>query len=347
MLEAIHAAKHHIHLEFFIFQPDVTGGQFLDALARKAKEGIQVRLLYDDMGSFRLFHKKLWALWAAGGKSSVFLPLNLFRRRFQVNLRNHRKIMVVDGRVAFLGGLNIGDEYLGLVPRFGFWRDTHLRLHGPVVTDLQRIFSEDWNFASGERLTDPRFFVKQPAAGTVPVQVIQSGPDRDLKSIREIYFAAVLKARHRLWIASPYFVPDAGLRDALRLAGYQGVDVRLLGLYHPDKWIPYYAGRYYWSEMLAAGVKVFQYTRGMMHSKVVLVDGEWASVGSANLDNRSLHLNFEANCLLYQPAVVAELEDAFRRDLRSSIRLERGVYARRPFTGRLLENACRLMSPVL
>jgi cardiolipin synthase len=177
--------------------------------------------------------------------------------------------------------------------------------------------------------------------------VIESGPDREMKAIRELYFAAVLGARERLWIASPYFVPDAGLRDALRLAGYRGVDVRFLGQCYPDKIIPQYAARYYWSEMLAAGVKVYQYARGMMHSKVVLVDGAWASVGTANLDNRSLHLNFEVNCLFYTPRVVAELEEAFVRDLSHSVRLERGVYAHRPFAGRLLENACRLMSPVL
>jgi cardiolipin synthase len=169
----------------------------------------------------------------------------------------------------------------------------------------------------------------------------------ELKSIREVYFAAVLRAQQRLWIASPYFVPDAGLRDALCLAGYLGIDVRLLCQHHPDKWIPFFASRYYWSDVLAAGVKVYQYTKGMMHSKVVLVDGEWASVGTANLDNRSLHLNFEVNCLIYSPEAVEELEAAFRRDLADSVLLDPKVYARRPLPGRLVENACRLLSPVL
>src|SRR5262249_29725851 len=222
-----------------------------------------------------------------------------------------------------------------------------LGVGGAAVTDVQRVFAEDWDFAAGERLTDARYFTPSPGEGPYLAQVIDSGPDREMKGIRELYFAAILKARRRVWIASPYFVPDAGLRDALRLAGYLGVDVRFLGQFRPDKWIPYFAGRYYWGEMLAAGVKVYQYTRGMMHSKVVLVDGEWASVGTANLDNRSLHLNFEVNCLLYSPPAVAELEEAFLRDLSTAIRLERGVYARRPFAGRLLENACRLLSPAL
>jgi cardiolipin synthase len=183
--------------------------------------------------------------------------------------------------------------------------------------------------------------------GPYRAQIVDSGPDRDLKAIREVYFAAILKARKRVWIASPYFVPDNGLRDALRLAGHLGIDVRFLGQNHPDKWMPLFAARYYWSEVLASGVKVYQYTKGMLHSKVVLVDGEWASVGTANFDNRSLHLNFEVNCLIYSAQAVAELEAAFERDLEDAIRLDRHVFARRPFAARLLENACRLMSPVL
>jgi cardiolipin synthase len=354
MLEAIHGARHHVHLESFIFRTDPTGEEFLHALTEKARQGVQVRLLYDAMGSHQLRHRWLRGLHDGGGLSSVFLPMNPFRRRLQVNMRNHRKITVVDGDIAFVGGLNVGDEYLGKDPRFGFWRDTHLRVRGPAVGDLQHIFAEDWHFASGEQLTDPAheeqwraYYHPQSVGGPYLAQVIDSGPDRDLKGIREIYFAAILNARRRVWIASPYFVPDAGLRDALRHAGYLGVDVRLLCQYRPDKWIPQYAAQYYWGEMLNAGVKVYQYTRGMMHSKVVLVDDDWASVGTANLDNRSLHLNFEVNCLIYGNQAVAELEEAFLRDLQTAIRLDRAVYARRPFTTRLLENACRLLSPVL
>ena len=254
---------------------------------------------------------------------------------------------MVDGQVAFTGGLNIGDEYLGKNPRYGFWRDTHMRIEGPAVAELQSVFVEDWDFAAGENLQDPAYFPASSAAGPHRVQVIESGPDRELKGIREMYFAAILQARQRLWIATPYFVPDPGLLDALCLAGRLGIDVRVLSQYHPDKWIPFFAGRYYWGDVLNAGVKVYQYTKGMMHSKVVLVDGEWASVGTANLDMRSLHLNFEVNCLIYSPEAVTELEAAFQRDLAASIRLERHVFAHRPFAGRLVDNACRLLSPVL
>jgi cardiolipin synthase len=347
MLDALRSAHQHIHLETFILQPDATGRQFLDVLASKAREGVEVRLLYDAMGSYRTHRRFLRELTAAGGKAAAFLPLNPLRRRIQVNLRNHRKILVVDGRVAFTGGLNVGDEYLGKNPRFGFWRDTHLRVRGPAVAGLQYVFLEDWDFACGEALRGPNYFPPPEATGDCQVQVIHSGPEQDINSIREIYFAAILRARRRLWIASPYFVPDAGLRDALCLAGYLGLDVRLLCQYHPDKWIPLFAGRYYWTDVLEAGVKVYQYTKGMMHSKVVLVDGEWASVGTANLDNRSLHLNFEVNCLIYSQSAVAELEQAFRNDLRESIRLSEAVFERRPLASRLVENASRLLSPIL
>ncbi len=374
MFEAFAAARHHIHIEVFIFQPDELGRKTIALLVEKARQGVEVRLLYDAMGSHHLYHRTLRPLLEAGGKCSEFLPLNLLRRRFQINMRDHRKITIVDGRIAFTGGLNIGDEYLGKVSRFGFWRDTHLRLQGPAVAALARIFIEDWDFAAEESLHGEAYFpepqvlevqtpertatVEQacvPDAAFVPcsaplvspVQVIQSGPDQEMKSIREIYFAAMQRARRRLWIASPYFVPDAALLDALCLAAYTGVDVRLLCQYHPDRWIPFFAGRFYWATVLEAGVKVYQYKKGMMHAKTVLVDGEWASVGTANLDNRSLHLNFEVNCLIYAPAAVAELEAAFLRDLAASIQLNRHVYAQRPFAGRLVENACRLMSPVL
>jgi cardiolipin synthase len=347
LLEAIRSARHHIHLETFILQPDSTGRQVLDALVERARAGVQVRVLYDAMGTHHLKSRWLEPLAAAGGKHSVFLPLSLYRRRIQINMRNHRKILVVDGRIGFTGGMNIGDEYLGKSPRFGPWRDTHLRLEGPAVAGLQHIFLEDWDFAASEELRERAYFPAPRPVGSVAAQIIDSGPDREFKAIREIYFAAILSARQRVWIASPYFVPDAGLLDAICLAGYRGVDVRFLGLFQPDKWLPYFAARYYWGQVLAAGVKVYQYTRGMMHSKVVIVDGEWASVGSANLDMRSLHLNFEANCLIYSSDAAAQLERAFLEDLAVSIRLDRHVFRSRPLSGRLVDNACRLLSPVL
>ncbi len=352
MIEAIEAARHHIHLACFIWEPDELGCRMLDVLAAKARQGVEVRILYDAIGSFRLPMRLLKPLHDAGGCSASFLPVNPLRRRIQVNMRNHRKIMVADGEVGFIGGLNVGDEYLGRNRLLGFWRDTHLRIRGPAVCDLQRVFCEDWDFAADEHLsdqgeTDGRYFRAKSAGGPYAVQVIDSGPDDDLKAIREVVFAGIVKARQRLWIASPYFVPDKGLLDALRLAALSGVDVRLLGQLYPDRWVPYYAARYLWTDMLEAGARVYQYAKGMMHAKVILIDDDLVSVGSANLDNRSMFLNFEANCLIYSQEAAARIEESFRRDFENSILLERDVYAARPFSGRLLENACRLASPIL
>ena len=348
MLEAIHAAKQHVHIQFFIFRPDDSGRRFIDALAAAARRGVEVRFLYDSVGSYSLGSKLLRELEAAGGKTRAFLPLLNPFYRLRVNLRNHRKILIADGRVGFTGGLNIGDEYLGLHAKFGPWRDTHLRVEGPAVHSLQRVFLEDWFFAAEEAVRGPAYYPQfaEPPGGST-VQVVHSGPDQEYKSIRETYFAGVLRARRRVWIASPYCVPDAGLRDALVTAGRAGVDVRFLGLFRPDKWLPFLAARFYWTELIEAGVKVYQYTPGMMHAKYLLVDGEWASIGTANMDNRSLYLNFEVNCLLYDAAAVAELEAAYLRDLEGSVRLEPGVYANRPFSSRMAENAARLLSPVL
>jgi cardiolipin synthase len=306
--------------------------------------------LFDAMGSYALSNRALAPLVAAGGKASTFLSLNPLRRRFQINLRNHRKITVVDGATAFIGGLNVGDEYFGLNRYFGFWRDTHLRVVGPAVCDLQNVFAADWSFATGETLGDgeeARYFRAGGASGPHAMQIIDSGPDQEIKAIREVVFAAILKAKRRLWIASPYFVPDPALLDALCLAAYSGVDVRFLGQLKPDKWLAHFAARYYWSGVLRAGVKIHQYAKGMMHSKVMLVDDEFASVGTANFDNRSMYLNFEVNCLIYSPEIVRSLEQSMLRDFADSMLLDAAEFARRPFAARLMENACRLMSPIL
>jgi cardiolipin synthase len=277
---------------------------------------------------------------------AAFLPLNPVRSLIRVSLRNHRKITVVDGMVAFTGGMNIGDEYLGK-GHLGYWRDAMLRVQGPAASQLQRVFCEDWEFATRARLDGDAYFPQPPAAGDATVQVASSGPDQEVNTIREVYFAAILAARTRAWITSPYVIPDAGLLDALRLARHRGVDVRVLSLARPDHYVSYYAGRYYSAELLAMGVKVYQYQRGMMHAKTLLVDGRWALVGSANLDNRSLHLNFEIGCLLHDAALVAGLEADFLHDLEYSAPLDDAVLARRTLAGRVLDNACRLLAPTL
>jgi cardiolipin synthase len=348
MLEVIAGAKHHIHMEFFITRADDSGVRFMTALAERARAGVEVRFLYDAVGSWKLRTRVLNILTEAGGRALPFLTMmNPIRRRLQVNLRNHRKILVVDGRVGFTGGLNIGDEYLGRNPFFGPWRDTFLRLEGPAVWGLQRVFTEDWDFSADEDLSADKYFPAVPPTGDVDVQVAWSGPDQDDKAIREVYFAAIMRSRKRVWLATPYFVPDYGLFDALCLAARMGRDVRVLSPFRPDKWLPHLAGRYQFFEFLRAGGKVYQYTAGFLHAKVLIVDDEWSSVGSANFDNRSLHLNFEVTCLIESERVTRELEGQFLRDFAQSIRLDARTYLHRPFVAKMAENACRLLSPVL
>jgi cardiolipin synthase len=347
LLAAVGEARDHVHLEFFIFRWDSAGEQLTRVLTQKAREGVQVRLLYDDMGCVNLNKRFFWPLQRAGGRVSPFLPLNPLRSHIQVNLRNHRKIVVIDGKVGFTGGMNVGDEYLGKSKYFGYWRDEFMKLEGPAVAGLQRIFAEDWDFAMKDPLSGKRYFPRLSPAGDSLVQVIDSGPDEEVKRIRETYFAAILAAEKYVRLATPYFVPDSGLLDALRLARYRGVEVDIITLWKPDHILPFFAGRYYWEQMLAVGARVWRYKRGMMHSKMLIVDGQWAMMGSANFDNRSLHLNFEAACILYTPAVVAELESHYLRDRDDSVEVLAAEFAKRGFWVRLAEASARLLSPVL
>jgi cardiolipin synthase len=353
LLDAIESAQHYVHLEYFIIRSDATGARLLDLLARKAKDGVEVRLLYDGLGCLHLKRRTLRPLLEAGGQVTAFLPINPVHSLIRVNLRNHRKITVVDGRIGFTGGMNVGDEYLGKSAVFGYWRDSFVRVEGPAVADLQRVFSEDWEFARRETLSEDKYAPQQGAdaprspAGNVCVQIADSGPDQEINTIREIYFMALVSARRRLWIASPYLVPDNGLFDALRAARYRGVDVRILTLLRPDHYISYYAGLYYAAQLLDYGVKVYLYRKGMMHSKLMLADDCWGMVGSANLDNRSLHLNFEIGCILHDAEQVVQMEAVYLRDLEDAVPLDKQVLEQRSLASRALENACRLFTPAL
>lgn len=347
MLDAFRSAQHHIHLEFYIIRGDQTGKRFIAELTEKAKQGVAVRLQYDSLGAFFFGNRAAKELIKAGGQVVPFLPLNLFRSRLRVNLRNHRKLIVVDGKVAFTGGMNIGDEYLGLNKSYGYWRDQMVRVEGPAVDELQSIFVEDWDFSTKQKLTGKAYFPAQPRNGTTVVQVLASGPDQEVNVIREVFFAAISSAQERVRIATPYFVPDVGLLDALHYACYRGVDVRLLMPKCCDHLSTWYASRYYWQDLLTRGVQIYVYTRGMMHSKFMTIDGQVGIVGSANLDQRSLHLNFEAGCVLFDPVQVEVLDSSFEDDLQHAELIDRDAFGKRSFVTRLAENACRLFSPIL
>ena len=345
--EAILAAKRHVHAEYFILQNDATGRDFVGLLCEKARAGVEVRLLVDALGSRRA-GPLLNALRRAGGRAAEFLPPRIRGGGVMPGLRNHRKILVCDGQVAFTGGLNIGDEYVNKSPRFPSWRDTHARVRGPAVLALQRVFAEDWDFAADELLTGDDYFPEPFEKGAERVQVVWSGPDQDDNATRETFFAAMTSARRHLWVATPYLVPDGALLTALRSAAMRSVDVRILTQsWPPDHWISHWAGRYFWEELLVSGARIFEYTGGMMHAKVMIADGAWASVGTANLDVRSIRLNFEVNLHLHSLGAVERLETDFRRDLRVSREVHLGAFRRRPLRHHFAENLCRLFSPLL
>lgn len=348
MFEAIDEAERFICFQTYIFRNDHIGEKFISHLAEKANSGVKVRLLYDAIGSQWLKKSMLVPLTKAGGMAVPFLPVNILRRKFQINLRNHRKIMVIDGKVGFTGGLNVGKEHVGENPRYGSWRDTHLRLEGPSVRGLAYVFAEDWHFATGEDLHGELETESPVKSGDHEIQVISGGPDQHINPIKEWYYTVAARARKRLWITTPYFIPDETMIDGLRMASLMGVDVRLLTQgTPPDQWITYMAARYYWQDMLEAGVRIWQYGEGMLHSKVILVDGIMASVGTANFDNRSLKLDFEVNCLIYSVEVIEDLEEQFRKDLGASREVSFKEFQKRSILKQAAENGCRLFSPLL
>ncbi len=345
--QAIRNAKNHIHLEYYIFQPDETGRRFRELLIAKAREGVRVRFLYDAVGSLRLGRRFLRPMRDAGIRVERFLPVNPLRRRWVFNLRNHRKILVVDGEVGFTGGVNVGNEYIGQTSQFGYWRDTHMMLRGSSVLQLQQVFALDWFFATDEELVAPELYPPAGEPGDQIVQVLASGPDLPVEVCHELFFTAISAARRHVFIQSCYFVPPESIRVALQSAAHRGVNVQIILPARSAHITALLAAQSYYEELLASGVRIFEYTEGLMHSKVLTIDGEWSYVGSANIDNRSLRLNFEVGGVFYGSRAATELEEMFRNDLSRCSPLELDRWSQRSILRRLAENTCRLLSPVL
>jgi cardiolipin synthase A/B len=345
--QAILSARETLHLEYYIWQPDRTGIRLRDLLIQKAREGVRVRFLYDGLGSFWLTQRFFRPMRDAGIQVATFLPGQTFRERWSLNLRNHRKIVVVDGRVGFTGGMNIGDEYLGRNPAYGFWRDTHLRVIGPVVWQLQQVFAEDWYFATGVELTREEAFPTVETHGGVTAQALAGGPDNDAEVFHALIFAAINEAKDRILLAASYFVPTPAIAEALEGAAYRGVRVRLLLSGRLNHVWTLLAGRSNYDTLLNAGVEIHEYQRGLLHSKTLMIDGHWSLVGSANLDCRSLQLNFEAGVVLYDKRLAEQLEQQFERDLQDAFWIKPEVWQRRPWYHVVGENFCRLFAPVL
>ncbi|HEU4538399.1 MAG TPA: cardiolipin synthase [Polyangiaceae bacterium] len=343
---AIGEAKHHVHALFYIFRPDETGRALLALLAERARAGVEVRLLVDAVGSFELRPSDTRALRDAGGKVAEFLPVSVLAKPFSVNFRNHRKVVVVDGRVAFTGGMNVGDEYRGRrTAQGGPWRDLLLRLRGPAALRLQEIFVDDWNYATDEGCFDPVYFPPPERPGRVVVQVVSSGPDSSHEAIYHSFFSAITGARQRVWLTTPYFIPDVAIFVALVTAALRGVDVRLLLPGSSDHPLVLYAGQSYYEELLAAGVRVFEFNRGFLHAKTMVVDHAWTALGSANMDMRSFRLNWEANVVAYDADLARSIALAFVRDCEGAVEVKRPLVRSR--WRRTREAGSYLLSPLL
>lgn len=348
LLLELRQAEHHIHMEYYIFRADDIGTRIQQILIEKARAGVKVRFMYDAVGSMQLSRTFLNELREAGVKVAAYgNSTSFFSSR--VNYRNHRKIVVIDGDVGFIGGLNVGDEYLSRSKTYGFWRDTHMLVRGEAARTLQIIFLQDWMHTTGEKILEQDYLSPKLryVTGDGAVQIIASGPDNERRSLKNIFFAMITAARKSVWIATPYFIPDDDIYTALKVAAASGIDVRLLFPAKPDKWLPFLASHSYFPDLLEAGVRIFEYEKGFIHSKLLIIDGELASIGTANMDMRSFHLNFEVNALLIQTESVERIVADFERDLLSTSEIVHEKFMEKRLLKRVLESAARLMSPLL
>lgn len=339
----IEGAKEHLHVLFFAWHDDETGRKFLNLLLRKCAEGVAVRVLYDAMGCNKLPGHFFDDLRKRGGRASVFMPFRLFTLAPVLNFRNHRKLIIADGRRAYTGGVNVTDQYLG-------WHDIGVEIHGPAVNALQEVFVDDWYFATSEELTEETYFpdiAHEPDKAKASIcQMIASGPDQVFNTTRELLFLAITQTRKRLWIATPYFIPDDALMMALRAAAYRGIDVRIFVPGKSDSPIVQRASRAYYAQVLDGGVSIFEFN-GMLHAKAILFDDDNALIGSANLDIRSFRLNFELSLLIESKPLNAELEAWFEEIARYSARVKQEELRRHSYISQLTDAVAHLLSPLL
>ncbi|HLR70945.1 MAG TPA: cardiolipin synthase [Pseudogracilibacillus sp.] len=347
LIQDLEQAKDHIHLLYYIIRHDQLGTKIADVLIKKAKEGVEVRLLYDDMGSRRLSRSYIRRLEAANIKVGSFFPPKIPKINFKINFRNHRKLAIIDGKIGYIGGFNIGDEYLGRSEKFGYWRDTHLRIRGDAVKTMQTRFILDWNQASRSHIEyDERFFIGGEE-GHVGIQIVSSGPDQDWEQIKYGYIKMILAAKEYVYIQTPYFIPDESLMDALRIAALSGVRIKIMIPNKPDHMFVYWATLSSIGELLNEGAEVFLYQNGFLHAKTIIVDGKLSSVGTANIDVRSFRLNFEVNAFLYDVQFAETLVEVFKQDILLSTQMTKSLYEQRSIGIRFKESISRLLSPIL
>lgn len=342
-------AENHIHFEYYILKDDTTGTQILDILCDKAKAGVEVRLSYDGVGS-SISSRMLKKMKQSGVKSYPFMPVFFPRFTSKMNYRNHRKIAIIDGKIGYVGGLNISDNYNNAVKRKNkpFWRDTHLRMEGEAVKSLQIHFLMTWDFVSNEKFKVTKtYFPETSIENEAPVQIAASGPDTDWANIMEAIFTAILTAESYVYITTPYFIPNDEILSALQVASKSGVEVKLLIPKESDSWTAKYATDSYLEPLLEAGVQVYRYTKGFIHAKTIVVDDLFSTIGTSNIDYRSFSINFEINALIYNQKESKQLKKIFEDDLKDSEKVTLNKWQARPKIDLLKESFCRLWSPLL
>lgn len=346
ILADLQKATHHIHLDYYIIEADKIGNEIAAILIDKASQGVQVRLIYDDVGCWGLSESYLEKLQNGGVQIYPFLPVRFPRFTNKINYRNHRKILVIDGKVGYVGGINIADRYIEGDEQVGLWRDTHLRLEGDAVRQLQLTFLTDWYFVSGQVLKESVYFKRTPVKEQCLVQIVASGPDSDWSSIMQVYFYAISSARHHVYISTPYFLPNESILTALKTVALSGVDVQIMLPSRSDSHIVYWSSLSYVSELLDAGIKVLFYNKGFNHGKLLMVDSIFVSVGTANMDIRSFDQNFEVNALLYDKEKALQFEAFFEEDSRECSVVTRKEWDARSDWHNIRESFARLLSPL-
>ncbi len=342
----IDGAEQYVLVQFFIVHDDELGRQLKAHLLSKAAKGVRVYFLYDEWGSRGLPRAYLLELRAGGVAASPFYPTRGLGNRFQLNFRNHRKIVVADGRVGWIGGHNVGDEYLGKSPRLGAWRDTHVRIEGPAVLGMQHAFFDDWRWATEQTLELDWIAHPCTSGGDVVTLILASGPADPLETASLMFQEVILTARRRVWITSPYFVPDPAVVGALHLAALRGVEVRILIPNDPDHLLVYLSAFAFVGEMIEAGVEIFRYEAGFLHQKVFLVDDTTAGVGTANLDNRSFRLNFEITAIFDDPRLAGQVERMLEADFARARKMTLAELQAKPFWFKMAARAASLAAPI-
>ena len=348
LLEDIRNAKKFIHIQYYIFRFDDLGETIINELRNKALEGVEIRLLYDAMGSRSINKKTLKYLKDVGIKVSVFFPAVFRHINLRLNYRNHRKIVVIDGEIGYVGGFNVGNEYINRGKQFKFWRDTHVKIRGAAVAELNKRFILDWDYAADENITDiAKYFPKAKMYDDIGIQIVSSGPDHMEEYIKNGYMKIINNAKKYVYIQTPYLVPDEPMIEALKLAALSGVDIRIIVPGSPDHFFMEWMLSANIGIMLDYGIKIYRYQKGFIHSKTIVADGEVCSIGTANLDIRSFKLNFEINAFIYGEKVAKEQEGIFKKDQEDSMLVIREEYEKRTRGLKIKESLIRLVAPIL